>query len=99
MDNNNNNFSNTLGLASFVLGIMNLQENLTQNDKQELLDQFNKKSKFLLSEIHSHLEKQDQFLKELSIHLEQQDEQIKQINQKFNQQEELLEQLIKKLNN
>ena len=96
---NNDYFNDSLSLASFILGIMNLEENLTQNDKQELIDQFNKKTNFLLSEIHSHLEKQDQFLKELSIHLEQQDEQIKQINQKFNQQEKLLEQLIKKLNN
>ena len=38
---------------------MNYNENLTQNDKQDLLGQLNNQTKVLLNEIHSHLEEQD----------------------------------------
>lgn len=48
-----------LSIASFVIGLENLEQNLTQNDKQELLQQFNTKAEKLLSEIHTHLQKQD----------------------------------------
>lgn len=53
-----------------MVGFMNLDENLTQGDKQELLETFYRKADELLSEIHSHLEQQDKkidmILKELS---------------------------------
>ena len=52
-------FLDTIGLTSFLIGIMNLGENLTQGDKQDLLETFYKKADELLREIHSHLEEQD----------------------------------------
>ena len=52
-------FLDTLNIISFLIGTMNLQENLTQGDKQELLETFSKKADELLQEIHSHLRNQD----------------------------------------
>ena len=53
-------FIDILNIASFILALMNLNENLTQNDKQQLMEELNNKSDLLLKEIHQHLEKQDQ---------------------------------------
>jgi hypothetical protein len=39
--------------------MMNLNENLTQGDKQDLLQTFSTKADELLKEIHSHLKEQD----------------------------------------
>lgn len=52
-------FMDILGVMSFVIGLMNFQENLTQGDKQELLQELGKKADLLLKEIHGHLEIQD----------------------------------------
>ena len=52
-------FLDTIALASFFIGLMNLDENLTQGDKQELQHDLSEKADLLLEEIHSHLEKQD----------------------------------------
>ena len=52
-------FLDTLGILSFIIGAMNLNENLTQGDKQDLLQEFSSKADLLLKEIHLHLEKQD----------------------------------------
>lgn len=48
--------------VSLVIGLMNLQENLTQGDKQDLMDNIDKKTKNLLDQIHEHLENQDKKL-------------------------------------
>lgn len=52
-------FLDMISLTSFMVGMMNLNENLTQGDKQELMEEFSKKADYLLMEIHSHLEEQD----------------------------------------
>ena len=59
--NQNQQFSylDLINIMSFVIGIMNLDENLTQGDKQDLMDDFDKKADTLLQEIHGHLESQD----------------------------------------
>lgn len=52
-------FLDTLNLISFCVELMNLNENLTQGDKQELIGELSEKSDLLLKEIHAHLEAQD----------------------------------------
>ena len=52
-------FLDTLNIMSFVIGLMNLDENMTQGDKQELMQELSNKAELLLNEIHSHLEEQD----------------------------------------
>jgi hypothetical protein len=52
-------FLDTLNIISFCVGLMNLDENLGQGDKQDILEEFSKKADDLLNEIHNHLQKQD----------------------------------------
>lgn len=52
-------FLDMISLISFFIGIMNLNENVTQGDKQELMEELDTKTRFLLTEIHKHLEEQD----------------------------------------
>jgi len=67
MNNNNNQlgFLDLLSIASFCIGLMNLDENITQGDMQDLEQEFNNKSRTILDEIHSHLKVQDAELKEI----------------------------------
>ena len=53
-------FLDTISLISFMIGVMNLNENLTQGDKQDLLETFSQKAEELLNEIHGHLQEQDE---------------------------------------
>lgn len=57
MENGKQNFFDVLNLMSFVIGLMNLNENLTQGDKQDIMKNLSEKSDTILKEIHSHLEK------------------------------------------
>lgn len=52
-------FIDILSIASFCIGLANLEENLTQGDKQDLQDDLSNKADMLLKEIHKHLEDQD----------------------------------------
>lgn len=45
------NFIDTLNLLSFVIGLMNYDENLTQGDKQDLMNILDTKTTYLLGEI------------------------------------------------
>jgi hypothetical protein len=55
-------FIDILSVASFLIALENLDENMTQNDKQELQSDLVNKSNSILKEIHSHLEEQDRKL-------------------------------------
>jgi hypothetical protein len=48
-----------LNVLSFFIGLVNLDENLTQGDKQDLMQEFDNKTQVLLNELHKHLESQD----------------------------------------
>lgn len=52
-------FLDAVGLASFFIGLLNLEENLTQGDKQDLMQELSDRADILLAEIHKHLEEQD----------------------------------------
>ena len=58
-DNGQLDFLDIISILSFVIAVENLEENVTQSDKQELLQKFNDKATLLLNEIHQHLEMQD----------------------------------------
>lgn len=57
--NNQLGFIDVLSIASFCIGLMNLDENITQGDMQELQQQVSAKTDLLLQEIHQHLQDQD----------------------------------------
>lgn len=48
-----------LNILSFFIGVMNLNENLTQGDKQDLMSALNKSTADILNQINKHLEIQD----------------------------------------
>lgn len=54
-----------LNILSFIIGLLNYNENLTQNDKQDLLSAVSRQTKEILTDIHRHLEEQDKKLDEI----------------------------------
>ena len=58
-------FLDILNIASFLIGIENLEMNLDQNDKQDLQRNLSEATDKLLAEIHSHLETQDKKIDEI----------------------------------
>lgn len=63
--NNDIDFLDIITLLSFVISVENLEQNLSQNDKQDLQNDLSEKADRILSEIHTHLEKQDRLLNEI----------------------------------
>lgn len=63
MGNNNElTFLDIITLLSFVISLENLEENLSQNDKQDLQNDLSEKAERILNEIHTHLQEQDEKL-------------------------------------
>lgn len=65
MTNGQLDFLDMITLASFVIALQNLEENVTQSDKAELQEDLANKADLLLQEIHGHLEEQDALLKKI----------------------------------
>ena len=65
MTNNELDFLDIITLLSFVISVENIEENLSQNDKQDLQNDLSEKAEIILKEIHTHLEKQDKLLNEI----------------------------------
>ena len=59
-----------LNVLSFLIGLENLEANLTQSDKQDLQHDLTVTAERLLTEINSHLEAQDKKIDEIMKHLE-----------------------------
>ena len=55
-------FLDIVSLMSFYIRVENLNENLSQSDKQDLLANLNNISKLLLDKLQTHLENQDKKL-------------------------------------
>lgn len=62
--NNNEQLSllDILNILSFIIGILNYNENLTQDDKQELMREIDNKISLVLDKVQKHLEIQDKQL-------------------------------------
>lgn len=63
-------FIDLLSIASFCIGLMNLDENITQGDMQDLQKEFSTRAEYLLEEIHGHLTDQDKKLNTILQRLE-----------------------------
>lgn len=70
MDEGKQNFFDLLNVMSFAIGLMNLNENLTQGDKQDIMKNLSEKADTILKEIHAHLEKQDEKINDILKRLE-----------------------------
>ena len=65
MNDSNLEFLDLLNIMSFIIGVMNYEENLTQSDKQDLMTEVDNQTEKMLNQIHEHLEKQDKQIKEI----------------------------------
>lgn len=61
----NQDFLDALTFVSFVVGMANYNENLTQNDKDDIMRGLDQKTNEMLTAINSSLEEQNKMLKEI----------------------------------
>lgn len=52
-------FLDIISIMSFLIGVMNLDENISQSDMQDLQHQLADRTEDILYEMHGHLEEQD----------------------------------------
>lgn len=64
-------FLDLLNILSFLIGLENLESNLTQNDKADLQKSLSENAERLLTEIHAHLEAQDEKIDKILKRLEE----------------------------
>lgn len=70
----NQNFLDTMAIMSFVVGLANYDENLTQSDKDDLIKKLDQQTKDILVQIEESLEQQNNMLREILSRLEKLDE-------------------------
>lgn len=61
----NQDFLDALTFVSFVVGMANYNENLTQNDKDDILKGLDQKTNAMLARIEQDLEEQNVMLREI----------------------------------
>ena len=61
-DNVQFTFLDIITLLGFVISLENINQNLSQNDKQDLQNDLSEKAERILNEIHTHLQDQDEKL-------------------------------------
>lgn len=61
----NQDFIDAVNLVSFLIGIQNLNENLTQNDKAEIMDKLDRQTRDILIEVQKSLEEQNDMLRKI----------------------------------
>ena len=59
------NFLNAVQLVSFIVGIANYQENLTQSDKDDIMKGLDQQTKDILEKVQEALEEQNKMLKKI----------------------------------
>ena len=61
----NQDFMDAISLASFIIGLANYNENLTQNDKAEIMDKLDRQTRDILIKLQAEIETQNEMLKEI----------------------------------
>ena len=61
----NEDFLDALTLVSFMIGVANYNENLTQNDKAEIMERLDTQTTEILEHIQAELEKQNEMMTEI----------------------------------
>ena len=70
-DSENLDFLDYIGILSFLIGIQNLDLNITQNDLQSHTETLDKALRTEVKEIHKHLEEQDKLMKDILLELQE----------------------------
>lgn len=58
----NDDMIGAVSYVSFLIGLMNLEENLTQGDKQDILENLNRVTSDAIARVKDHLDRQDKKL-------------------------------------
>ena len=58
----NQDLLDAVSLLSFVVGLANYEENLTQNDKADLMDKLDRQTRDILAELKIEIENQNKLL-------------------------------------
>ena len=66
----NQDILDTITLVSFLIGMANYNENLTQNDKDDIMNRLDQQTKDILLKVQESLEGQNTMLKEILSRLE-----------------------------
>ena len=61
----NQNLMDNLNIASFYIGLKNLQENLSQSDKDDLIKSMSSTNQDLLATLETDIEEQNKMLREI----------------------------------
>ena len=62
---NERDFLNAIALVSFIVGVANYQENLTQSDKDDIMKHLDQQTQDILERVQASLEKQNAMLQEI----------------------------------
>ena len=63
MSNYNQDLMDSMAIVSFLIGIANYNENLSQSDKDDIMQKLDEQTKVLLEHIEQLLEEQNKMLK------------------------------------
>ena len=66
----NDNFIDALSIVSFIVGIMNYEENLSQSDKDDIIKKSSEHAQAILEHIDKHVDDQNAMLREILDRLE-----------------------------
>lgn len=61
----NDNFLDALAVVGFVISVLNYNENLSQSDKDDIIQQFSVKAEDLLKQLEKDLDEQNDMLREI----------------------------------
>ena len=61
----NDNVLDAITLVSFLIGVANYRENLTQSDKEELMKKFDQQTRDILERVETAVEEQNAMLREI----------------------------------
>ena len=64
-------FLDYISILSFLIGVKNLDLNITQNDLQSHTETLDKALRKQVEEIHAHLEQQDKLIKDILLELQE----------------------------
>ena len=61
----NEEMLDAIALISFIVGVANYEQNLTQNDKDDIMRKLDTQTRDILIEVEAQLEKQNEMLREI----------------------------------
>lgn len=70
----NDNFLDAIAVVGFIIGVMNYNENLSQSDKDDIIQQFSVKAEDLLKQLEKDLDDQNEMLREIMSRLDKLEE-------------------------